>query len=101
MIVRVWRAHAALAPPSGYPRHFIDKVLPELERLEGFAGATLLRQQRAHDIEYVVETRWTSLDAIRAFAGANVDRAVVAPDAAAMLIDFDQRVQHFEIVYEA
>ena len=101
MIVRIWHAHVALAPPSAYPRHFIDKVLPELERIEGFAGATLLRQHRAHDIEYVVETRWTSMDAVRAFAGANIDRAVVAPDAAAMLIDFDQKVQHFEIVYEA
>ena len=101
MIVRVWHAHVALAPPSEYPRHFIDKVLPELERIEGFAGATLLRQHRAHDIEYVVETRWTSIDAVKAFAGANIDRAVVAPDAAAMLIDFDHKVQHFEIVYEA
>lgn len=100
MIVRVWRARAALAPPSGYSRHFIDTVLPALQRIEGFAGATLLRQHRAHDIEYVVETRWTSMDAVRAFAGANIDRAVVAPDAAAMLIDYDQRVQHYEVVYE-
>jgi heme-degrading monooxygenase HmoA len=100
MIVRVWHARAALAPPSAYPRHFIDAVLPKLHRIEGFVGATLLRQHRAHDIEFVVETRWTSMDAVRAFAGANIDRAVVAPDAAAMLIDYDQRVHHYEVVYE-
>jgi len=101
VIVRVWHARASLVDPSGYPRHFIDHVLPDLERIEGFAGATLLRQTRAHDIEYVVETRWTSTDAIRAFAGANIDRAVVAPDAQALLIDYDQRVAHYEIVHEA
>jgi heme-degrading monooxygenase HmoA len=101
MIVRVWRARAPLANPSAYPRFFIDHMLPQLERIEGFAGAALLRQHRAHDIEYVVETRWTSMDAIRVFAGANIDRAVVEPEAQAMLIEFDQRVAHYEIVHEA
>ena len=101
MIVRVWHGRAALANPSGYPRHFIDTVLPQLQRLEGFAGATLLRQHRAHDIEYVVESRWTSLDAVRAFAGANIDRAVVEPEGQAALIDYDQRVVHYDIIYDA
>jgi heme-degrading monooxygenase HmoA len=100
MIVRAWRARAALAPPSGYPRHFIESVLPALKRIDGFLGATLLRQQRAHDIEFVVETRWASIDAIRAFAGANIDRAVVEPEAATQLVDYDQRVAHYEVVYE-
>ena len=100
MIVRVWRARAPVANPSAYPRYFIDHVLPQLQRLDGFAGATLLRQHRAHDIEYVVETRWTSMDPIRVFAGANVERAVVEPEAQAALIDYDQRVSHYEIVHE-
>jgi heme-degrading monooxygenase HmoA len=100
MIIRAWRGRAALANPSGYPRHFIDTVLPQLKRLDGFLGAALLKQQRPHDIEYLVETRWASMDAIRAFAGANLDRAVVEPGAQAALIDYDQRVQHYEVVYE-
>lgn len=100
MIVRVWHSRAPLADPSGYPRFFLNTVLPKLQRIEGFAGATLLRQHRAHDIEYVVESRWTSMDAIRVFAGANIDRAVVEPEAQAVLIDFDQRVVHYEIVHE-
>lgn len=100
MILRVWHARAPLNNPSGYPRYFIDHVLPQLQKLDGFMGATLLRQQRAHDIEYVVETRWKSMDPIRVFAGANVDRAVVEPDAQASLIDFDQRVSHYEVVHQ-
>jgi heme-degrading monooxygenase HmoA len=100
MIVRVWRARAPLGNPSGYPRYFIEHVLPQLQRIEGFAGAALLRQHRARDIEYVVETRWDSMDPIRVFAGANIDRAVVEPEAQAVLIDFDQRVSHYEVVHE-
>jgi heme-degrading monooxygenase HmoA len=100
MIVRVWHGRTALANPSEYPRYFIDHVLPQLKQIDGFIGATLLRQHRAHDLEFVVESRWASMDAIRAFAGANLDRAVVEPQAQTILLDYDQRVQHYEVVFE-
>jgi heme-degrading monooxygenase HmoA len=100
MIVRTWHGRAPLANPSAYPRYFIDHVLPQLKRIDGFLGATLLRQQRAHDIEFAVETRWASMDAIRAFAGANLDRAVVEAEAETILADYDRKVRHYEVVYE-
>lgn len=36
--------------------------------------------------------------AIRAFAGMDVEKAVVEPDAAAALIEFDGRVRHYELI---
>lgn len=100
MIVRVWHGRTGLASPGEYPRYFIDHVLPQLKRIDGFLGATLLRQHRAHDLEFVVETRWASMDAIRAFAGANIDRAVVEPEAETILTDYDQKVAHYEVVHQ-
>ena len=41
------------------------------------------------------------MDAIRAFAGVDVEKAVVEPGAVAALIDFDGRVRHYEVVEEA
>jgi hypothetical protein len=51
-------------------------------------------------IEVVVSTRWDSLDAIRAFAGDDIARAVVHDEAAALFADYDRTVRHFEIVSE-
>jgi hypothetical protein len=45
-----------------------------------------------------VETRWASLDAIRAFAGEALDRAVVEPGAVAALVRFEETVGHFEVL---
>jgi heme-degrading monooxygenase HmoA len=45
-------------------------------------------------------TRWRSLDAVRAFAGADPDAAVVEPEAAAVLTRYDARVKHYEVVLE-
>jgi heme-degrading monooxygenase HmoA len=98
MIVRTWHGRASTAQSSAYPEHFRRHVLPELERIDGFLGASLLQQSRAEEIEFLVLTRWESMDAIRAFAGEQVETAVVEPDAAAALTSCDGTVQHYEVV---
>jgi len=40
---------------------------------------------------------WQSLDAVRAFAGADIEAAVVEPEARAVLASFDSRVSHYTI----
>jgi heme-degrading monooxygenase HmoA len=100
MIVRVWRGRAPSSNPLAYGEHFRRRVLPELERIEGFLGASLLRQIGSDDVEFLVLTRWASMDAIRAFAGDDVERAVIEPDAIAALVSFDRTVRHYEVVQE-
>jgi len=100
LIIRTWRGRAPLSNPVAYVKHFSRNVLPRLQRIEGFLGASLLREDRHDDIEFLVLTRWASVDAIRAFAGEFVNRAVVEPDAAAALVDFDETAQHYTVVEE-
>jgi heme-degrading monooxygenase HmoA len=76
-------------------------VLPELRGIAGFAGASLLTCKDGSEVEIVVLTRWRSMDAIRAFAGADPERAVVEPEAMAALLRFDAAVRHYELVEEA
>jgi heme-degrading monooxygenase HmoA len=99
-IVRAWRGRASRENPAAYAEHFAATVVPELERVDGFLGASLLRHDQADAIEFLVLTRWASMDAIRAFAGDDVNKAVVEPAAAAALVDFDRMVQHYEVVQE-
>ena len=100
MIVRIWHGYASPAQPDDYPKHFHHNVLPELRAIAGFLGASLLRQDTGGRIEFIVLTRWTSIDAVRAFAGAQLTRAVVEPAAIAALVDYDRVVQHYELVEE-
>ena len=95
MIVRTWRGRAAPAQPDDYPEHFRFRVLPALKEIRGFLGASLLRHDRPDEIEFLVLTRWTSLDAIRAFAGDDYEIPVLEPTARALLSRCDQRAQHF------
>ena len=100
MIVRTWRGRAPSSNPLAYIEHFRRKVLPELQRIEGFLGVSLLREDGPDHVEFLVLTRWASMDAIRAFAGDDIGNAVVEPDAVAALTSFDRTVQHYEVVQE-
>ena len=101
MIIREWRGRASLAQAEAYRAHFRTKVVPELMNLPGFVGAHLSRRLLGDRIEFLVLTRWKSMDAIRAFAGGEIDNAVVEPGAVAALINFDAKVQHYEVIDEA
>jgi heme-degrading monooxygenase HmoA len=100
MIVRAWRGRASPTNPSGYAEHFRKSVAPQLRAIAGFRGASLLKEERPGEIEFLVLTRWDSMDAIRAFAGDDVGRAVVEPGAVAALVGYDERVSHYELVDE-
>jgi heme-degrading monooxygenase HmoA len=101
MIVREWRGRTSQAREQDYINYFRRKVLPELGAVDGFLGASLLKTERAGEIEFLVLTRWASMDAIRKFAGDEIEEAVVHPEAAAMLRDYDRTVRHYEVVEDS
>jgi heme-degrading monooxygenase HmoA len=98
MILRLWRALADRGGEAAYPEHFRRHVVPELQRIPGFLGADLASREVAGGVEFTVCTRWASMDAVRRFAGAEADRAVVEPGAVAALRDYDDHVTHHVVL---
>lgn len=98
MIIREWRARARLSLAHAYPQHFKSHVLPELSRIAGFLGGTLSQRRVGGMVEFLVLTRWATLDAIRGFAGADIEKAVVESAAQAALASFDSHVRHYEVL---
>jgi len=98
MIARYWRGLARADRAADYERHLRTETFPALRRIEGFAGAEVLRRTVANGVEFVVVSRWASMDAIARFAGADVEAAVVPPEVRAMMIEFDPRARHYEAI---
>ncbi len=96
-ILRRWSARTTEAQWPKYLDHFSKSVLPELRRVPGYLGATVSSRRLENEIEIVVETNWSSLDSIRNFAGPDLEAAVVADQAAALLTSLDRRVRHSEV----
>ncbi len=98
MISRQWRGLAHAQHAEAYVEHLRNDTFPQLRTIEGFAGAQLLKRAVEQGVEFVVITQWASLAAIQRFAGTDAEVAVVPEKAKKMMIDFDRRVRHYEIV---
>ena len=100
MIARFWSARTTPGQARAYADHLQAHVLPTVGSIDGYAGAMLLEREASGAVEIIVITWWRSLDAIRGFAGADLEAAVVADEAASLLTAFDRRVRHYELVVE-
>ena len=100
MIVRVWKARATLEKAPAYRAHLETHVFPVLRSVPGFINARLWQRRDAEEIEFVVTSRWASLEAVRSFAGDTYENAVIWPSAKAVLSSYDDRVEHYEVVAE-
>ncbi len=65
--------------------------------IAGFLGIDLLRRDQANEVEFVTIMWFESLDAVRTFAGADYEVAVVPPAARAVLSHFDARSAHYQV----
>jgi heme-degrading monooxygenase HmoA len=100
VIVRAWSARATAEGAPAYAAHLQDHVLPSTRQVDGYLGAQLLQRDGPDGVELLVLTFWRSLDAIRQFAGDDLESAVVADEAAAVLTSFENHVRHYELVVE-
>jgi heme-degrading monooxygenase HmoA len=100
VIARTWRGATEPANADRYVTHLRERTLPVLTRLPGYKGAYVLRHASGPRVEFTVVTLWESLDAIRAFAGADAGAAVVPPEARELLASFDDRAVHWDVVLD-
>jgi heme-degrading monooxygenase HmoA len=99
MIARIWRGHATVENAPAYAKHFAERVVPALEALPGHRGASLMQREVDGKVEFVALTYWDSRTSIEAFAGSDIGRAHVEPQARAVLLSFDDFADHYEVAY--
>ena len=98
MIARIWRGWASGASADDYQHHYEAEVGEHLRAVSGFRGARLLRHNDGREVMFTSITFFTSLDAVRGFAGDDYEQAVVADAARQALVRWDERVSHHQVV---
>jgi len=99
-IARTWSARATPAGTTAYVMFFHETLVPQLAQIDGHRGAVVLRRPAGDLVEITVHTFWESMAAIERFAGATYDRAVVEPEARAVLASFDDHVEHRDVALD-
>jgi heme-degrading monooxygenase HmoA len=100
MIARIWRGWAPRATADEYQRHYESEVSEHLQAIDGFRGARLLRRDEGQQVMFTSITWFTSVDAVRGFAGDDYEQAVVEEAARQALSRWDERVSHHEVAVD-
>jgi heme-degrading monooxygenase HmoA len=97
MIARLWRGTTLEKDADEYEAYVEKTGLRALRATPGNRGAWILRRDEGERTEFLVLSMWESRDAIRQFAGDDIERAVFYPEDDDYLIDKDLHVTHYDV----
>jgi heme-degrading monooxygenase HmoA len=96
-ILREWRAEIRRETSAVYVEYVRDTGIAEYRRTPGNLGAVVaVRDIDETRSEIVTLSWWTSLDAIRAFAGDPPDRARYFPEDSQYLLTHPDYARHYQ-----
>jgi heme-degrading monooxygenase HmoA len=98
VIARIWRGVVRSEDGDDYADYIRDTGFNQYAGTAGNRGAWMLRRDDGDRTEFITYSLWESVDAIRAFAGDDIDAAVYYPEDERYLIERDATVSHYEVV---
>jgi len=98
MIVRMWHGRVPTNKAQAYREFTNQRAIPDYQSVQGNISVHILERQEGEVTHFVTLTFWESLDAIKGFAGDDVERAKYYPEDKDYLLEFEPTVVHYEVV---
>lgn len=100
MISRIWRGWTSRQNADAYERLLRSEIFKGIDHREirGYRGIHLLRRDVPEGVEFVTVMWFDSLDAVKSFAGEDLEAAVVPPKARDLLSRYDARSAHYNVL---
>jgi len=100
MICRMWRGWTKEENADAYDSYLKNELFPHLQQelaKHGYKGFHVLRLNRGTEVEFVTMVWFTSLQAVRSFAGENYEIPVISEKAHALLSRYADRCDHYQL----
>jgi heme-degrading monooxygenase HmoA len=72
-------------------------AIPDYSKTEGFIKLSFLSSIQGDEAHFVLITYWRDFEVIGNFAGDDIGKAKYYPEDSGFLLEFEPRVQHFEV----
>jgi heme-degrading monooxygenase HmoA len=100
VIARTWRGAVRTEDSDAYLEYLNQTGLAEYGKTPGNRGVLGLRRVVGDRAEFLLVSLWDSQEAIRQFAGEDIEKAVFYPEDEQFLIEKEDRVAHYEVVHD-
>jgi heme-degrading monooxygenase HmoA len=94
VIARIWRGWTRPEDAEAYVRYLEEVAAPDSHGTPGNRGFSVLHRRDGEREEFLTISLWESLEAVRAFAGEELERAVFYPEDDRYLVDREPTVSH-------
>ena len=97
MIMRAWHGVTPAAKADEYLDLMLGVAVPDYKAIPGNRGVYVLRRIEGADAHFLLLTLWDSADAIRQFAGEDMDKAKYYDFDPDYLLELEPTVTHYEV----
>lgn len=97
MIVRMWHGRVPTSKAKAYREFTNQRAIPDYQSVPRNISVHILERQEGEITHFITLTFWESLDAIRGFAGDDLEKAKYYPEDKDFLLEFEPRVVHYEV----
>ena len=98
MIVRMWHGRVPVSKAGAYREFLNQRAIPDYQSIKGNISVHILQRDEGDITHFVTMTFWENLEAIKGFAGEEVEVAKYYPEDKDFLLEFEPTVTHYEIV---
>jgi heme-degrading monooxygenase HmoA len=101
MIARIWHGKTHVDDLERYSEFLKEVAIPDYKAIAGNKGCTFLRRVENNEAHFTLITFWDSVDSIKQFAGKDYEKAKYYPEDKQFLLDFEDKVEHYEVFKKA
>jgi len=98
MIARFWRGVTAKSKAEEYFEYLKKTGLKDYRSTEGNHGVYVFRRYENDRAVFLLMSLWESYNAIKKFAGPDLEKAVYYPEDKDFLVELEPNVVHYEIL---
>jgi len=96
MITRIWHGRTSVENADKYLVFVLHDGTKEYRETPGNLSVKVWRQIANDCCHFYTVTEWESIEAINAFAGEDYEKAVYYPEDESILLEFEEKVDHYE-----
>ncbi|HEX4601998.1 MAG TPA: hypothetical protein VH116_11445 [Gemmatimonadales bacterium] len=97
-IARVWHGVVPAAQGDAYGAYLQTTGVVDCRATAGNRGVQVLRRTVGDTTHFLFISLWDSIEAIRRFAGEDVERARYYPEDRAYLVELEPTVLHYDVL---
>ena len=98
MIARTWHGVTEASKADEYLDYLNNTGVAAYRTTQGNIGVYVLRRIEGNKVHFLLLTLWESEDAIKRFAGSNIETAKYYPEDEQFLLELEPTVTHYEVM---